>query len=71
MVGVSAAVSGVRRATGLSLMQLAKTRISNDTVRAVTVGYLNMGEFIFDRGQSLFEQYKNKQRKDIDQSPKP
>jgi hypothetical protein len=50
LVGISCAISGVRRSTGLSVMQLATSRIKNDNLRTATIGYLNLGEFVVDKG---------------------
>jgi hypothetical protein len=31
-------------------MQLATSRIKNDNLRTATIGYLNLGEFVVDKG---------------------
>mmetsp|Transcript_20368 Transcript_20368/g.34759 ORF Transcript_20368/g.34759 Transcript_20368/m.34759 type:complete len:80 (+) Transcript_20368:61-300(+) len=67
LVGISAAISGVRRATGLSLMNMAKTKIKNENVRVFALGYLKVGEATVDFGQSMFNKYKKSQK--IDQKP--
>lgn len=50
LVGVSCALSGVRRTTGLNMLSIAQARIKNDNFRTFAVGYLNVGEFCVDKG---------------------
>ncbi len=45
---------------------MAQARIRNENARFAALAYLNSGEWVLDRGQSLFASYKQSQLKKND-----
>ena len=59
-VCISAAISGVRRTTGLNVYELwIKNNVSSSPLKIAIKAYLNAGEFVVDKGLDLYSSKKS------------
>ncbi|MDP2439337.1 MAG: DUF1748 domain-containing protein [archaeon] len=57
---VSAAISGVRRKTGLNIYEMwVKNNVTSSPVKTAIRAYLNAGEFVVDKGLEMYYSRQN------------
>mmetsp|Transcript_10632 Transcript_10632/g.15953 ORF Transcript_10632/g.15953 Transcript_10632/m.15953 type:complete len:107 (-) Transcript_10632:15-335(-) len=69
---ISTGIAGVRRVTGYNVYNsLVRPNVSNFPLRSAIKGYLNMGEFLIDKGIDAIEQRKEKKKENYFDKPDP